>query len=195
MIDARQGPAPFPLFIHHLTICVSIMLFACPVFGGDLTDAGDCAFAPRNGEFSSFSKCLEQDKDRRLSISSKYVNKLQFRQQGLAEVYSPEHGWMYVNRTGRVVIEGVAAMDNGADQFHDGLVRFSMQGKWGFADASGNVVIRPRYDGALNFEKRIARVCIGCKDACVDKDCEYHRFEGGTWLCLDTAGKEVPCAP
>jgi len=181
------------MFIRNLTTTALILLLALPAFGGDRTGAGDCAFAHGSGEFRPFANCLERDTAGRLFVSRKLIKKLLFQENSLAEVYSPEHGWMYVNRKGQVIIQGVAAMDNGADRFNDGLVRFSTKGKWGFADVAGHAVIPPSYDGALNYDKGIARVCVGCKDACVDRNCEYHQFEGGKWLCLDTAGKEVNC--
>ena len=48
---------------------------------------------------------------------------------------------MYVSRKGKVVIWGVPVMDNGADSFHDGLVRIVRNGKYGFANRGGEVVI------------------------------------------------------
>jgi hypothetical protein len=32
-----------------------------------------------------------------------------------------EVDWMYVSRSGIIVVQGVPTMDNGADTFHDGL--------------------------------------------------------------------------
>ncbi|MGB2624201.1 MAG: WG repeat-containing protein [Candidatus Acidiferrum sp.] len=99
---------------------------------------------------------------------------------------------MYVNREGRAVITGVPVMDNGADWFHDGLVRIVRNGKYGFANRRGQVVISPVYDGALNFEKGLATVCKGCKSKCTaPHNCEYHVFAGGEWFQIDTRGTVV----
>ena len=95
---------------------------------------------------------------------------------------------MYVNRRGKIVISGVPTMDNGADRFHDGLVRILRNGKYGFANRRGEVVIAAIYDGAVNFEKGRATVCKGCESKCVDSGCEYHSFTGGEWFQIDAKG-------
>ena len=79
-------------------------------------------------------------------------------------------------------------MDNGADSFHDGLVRIVRNGKYGFANRRGQVVIPPIYDGALNFEKGRAEACKGCQSKCDDRDCEHHSFAGGEWFRINTKG-------
>jgi hypothetical protein len=50
-------------------------------------------------------------------------------------------GWIYVDRTGRVLARNVAAMDNGADGFHTGLVRVTRDGKWGLATTRGRLAV------------------------------------------------------
>ena len=77
---------------------------------------------------------------------------------------------MYVNRRGKIVISGIPVMDNGTDSFHDGLVRVVRNGKYGFANRRGHVVIPPIYDGVMNFEKGRAEVCKGCESKCDDRD-------------------------
>lgn len=128
----------------------------------------------------------------KLFLSEKFLKLLQFDSYGLASVLSARDGWVYVNRKGRVVIKGVAEMDNGADWFHNGLVRIFRNGKYGFANRRGQVVISPVYDGASNFEKGLARVCKGCEIKCTDRpDCEYRVFAGGHWFQIDTKGTVV----
>jgi len=122
-----------------------------------------------------------------LSILPQHIAHLDFDSHGLAVVYSDGHeGWMYVNRSGTVLVTNVASMDNGADWFHDGLVRFLRDGKYGFANRSGNVVIPPTFDGALNFERGRAPVCRGCRS---------ERLEGGSifvdgdWFFISRKGR------
>ncbi len=86
-------------------------------------------------------------------------------------------------------------MDNGADWFHDGLVRFVKGGKYGFANSKGQVVVPPVYDGAMNFEQGRAEVCKGCKSRCADPLCEYHLFAGGQWFRIDTKGNVLTQLP
>jgi hypothetical protein len=121
------------------------------------------------------------------TVSSRYLRELVFDQFGLAPVYSHEEGWMYVNRRGRVVLSGVARMDNWADTFHDGLVRVVRNGKYGFANRKGTIVVPAAYDGALNFENGAAEVCNNCR--CDERDSEHCALTGGQWSRIDTSGR------
>ncbi|MFH0784891.1 MAG: WG repeat-containing protein, partial [Pseudomonadota bacterium] len=115
-------------------------------------------------------------------------------EKGLASVREKDLGWMYVNKKGVVIVSGVATMDNWADSFHDGLVRFSRIDKWGFADTNGKEVVPPIYDGSLNFENGIARVCMGCRSEKESLNSEYHNWTGGQWTCINARGETVTCS-
>jgi hypothetical protein len=132
--------------------------------------------------------CIRQAADGKLFVSQQVLKLLQFDSYGLTPVLSAKEGWMYVSRTGRIVIIGVPRMDNGADSFHDGLVRVVRNKKYGFANRKGQIVISAHYDGAMNFEKGTAKVCIRCESKCVDRDCEYHVFAAGEWFQINTKG-------
>jgi WG containing repeat len=151
-----------------------------------------CLFDPERGEVPD---CLRKGATGELFIATQYLKELNFDAHGLAAVNSLEEGWMYVNREGRIVIDGVPVMDNGADWFHDGLVRIVRNGKYGFANRRGQIVVLPIYDGALNFEKGRAEVCKGCKSKCDDPDCEYHSFAGGEWFQIDVKGTVLTRLP
>jgi hypothetical protein len=142
-------------------------------------------------EVGEISNCLSQTAQGRLFVASKVLKQLRFDSYGLATVLSLKEGWMYLNRRGMVVVRGVPTMDNGPDAFHDGLVRVVRNKKYGFANRSGQLVIPPIYDGALNFEKGKAKVCKECESKCADGDCEHHFFSGGEWLQIDTHGNTV----
>lgn len=147
--------------------------------------ATSCLFDFESGEVPN---CLRQDAKGNLFVASPILKQLHFDSHGLASVLSRKAGWMYVNRNGKVVISGVPSMENGPDSFHDGLVRIVKDEKYGFANRQGQIVVPPIYDGAMNFEKGRAKVCKGCQSKCVAPDCEYHSFEGGEWLQIDTKG-------
>jgi hypothetical protein len=180
---------------RYLLLAMLAVFLSLSAFGEEESDPAACAFSPVNESFKNFSNCIKQDSKGNLSIAPRNVKKLRYKENGLAELYSSKQGWMYVNRKGKVVITGVAVMDNGADYFCDGLVRFSKDGKWGFANESGHVVVLPIYDGAMPFEKGVAKVCKGCESKCSEPECEHHYLSGGEWLCVNTEGKVVPCAP
>jgi WG containing repeat len=144
-----------------------------------------CLFDFERGEVPN---CVLKRTTGDLFIAPQYLKDLEFDSHSLAAVLSPTEGWMYVNRKGKVIIRGVAVMDNGADTFHDGLVRFVRDKKYGFANRSGRIVIPPVYDGAMNFEKGNAEVCKGCHSKCVEIECEYSVFSGGDWFLINTKG-------
>lgn len=144
-----------------------------------------CLFDFERGEVPN---CVLQNAAGGLFIAPQFLKDLDFDSGGLAALRSGAHGWIYVNRKGIVVIRGVPVMDNWADTFHDGLVRCIRNKKYGFANRSGQIVIPPIYDGAMNFEKGNAEVCNGCKSKCANPDCEYHVFSDGRWFLINTKG-------
>ena len=160
-----------------------IFVWAFPVNGEINTEGHKCLLPAQ--DFKEVSDCVKLSKKGQLFIASQYLRQLSFGKNGLAVVYSQEEGWMYVNRKGKVIITGVAAIDNGADIFHNGLVRFSQNKKWGFTNEKGRIVVAPIYDGAMNFENGLAKVCNGCESKCADKECEKHFFSGGEWFYIN----------
>jgi hypothetical protein len=105
-------------------------------------------------------------------------------------------GWVYFDRTGLVVVEHVAIMDNGADEFHHGLVRVTRYNKWGLANLKGKLVVPMQYDGLLANPSGLGWLaCSGCTTV---SDGEHSWPSGGTWSKLDSNGKvteRVTAAP
>jgi hypothetical protein len=137
------------------------------------------------------SDCIQKAANGKLIIKQQVLKHLKFDSHGLAAVRSETNGWMYVSRTGEVVIRGVPTMDNWADTFHGGLVRVVRNNKYGFSNRKGQLVISAVYDGAMNFENGKAKVCHGCTTKCVEQECEYHVLSGGEWFLIDTKGTVV----
>ncbi len=146
-------------------------------------------------ELGVIPDCLQKAGNGELSVKQQVLKQLPFDSHGLAAVKSLTNGWMYVSRTGKVVISGVPTMDNWADTFHDGLVRVVRNEKYGFSNRKGQLVISPVYDGAMNFENGKAKVCNGCTIKCVEQECEYSVFSGGNWFQINTSGTVVSRIP
>jgi hypothetical protein len=134
--------------------------------------------------------CISVNAQGKLRIAARYLSRMTFDSHGLAAVVSQEEGWMYVDRTGTVLVTGVLSIDNTAESFHDGLVVIVRGKKYGFADRKGRIVIDPVYDGAGNFEHGRAAVCKGCKAECIEAECGYS-FTGGEWFSVNTKGEAV----
>ena len=155
----------------------------------DKSDGIPCLFDLERGEVPN---CLHKSADGELFVAPQIAKQLDFDAHGLAVIRSGSEGWMYVNRSRKVVIAGVPSMDNWADSFHDGLVRFVRNGKYGFANRAGHIVIPPIYDGAMNFDSGTATVCNGCKSKSVG---EHHVFSGGEWFHIDSEGTVLARLP
>ena len=170
-----------PLF--SAAILTPLLFFAS---GENVKSGRPCMFDPERPDVPN---CIQTGNAGDLFVVDNYLRQLTFDRFGLAPVYTREDGWMYVNRRGRVVVSGVAAMDNWADSFHDGLVRVVKKGKYGFANQKGIIVIPRVYDGAFDFENGTAEVCRACH--CNDRDSEHCALTGGEWYRIDTRGRVV----
>ena len=96
-------------------------------------------------------------------------------------------GWTYyINNTATNVHP--YQFDNGPDYFTEGLARFESDGKMGFFDTKGTVVIPATYDFASAFCSGIANVCIGCTQV---HDGDHTSMNGGLWGHIDRKGKIV----
>lgn len=158
--------------------CAATHLAPCTFFGG-----------PEGTE--EVLECATSTSTQPLSVRPEVLAKLTFYPQSeLAAIWS-EGSWSYVNRQGEVAVSGVPTFDNGPDPFVDGLTRFQRNGKFGYANFDGSIVVPPTYEGALPFQGGYARVCSGCKLRVTPADQEHHTFEGGSWSCIATDGRKV----
>jgi hypothetical protein len=141
-----------------------------------------------NADRPEVEDCLHEGTDGSLQVSRRILKHLDFHSSDLAAIHTQKQNWMYVDRAGHVVVRGVPTMDNWADEFHDGLVRFVEDGKYGFANTHGKAVIAASYDGAMPFDSGRAKVCSGCS---LRSEGEHSQFVGGTWSVVDVNGAVV----
>lgn len=87
------------------------------------------------------------------------------------------------------VLYEVKWYDNGPDYLSDGLFRIIIEGKTGYANTVGEIVIQPIYACTEPFEGGKARVTLQCD---LSKDGEYTRMESDEWFFIDTKGNKVP---
>lgn len=79
--------------------------------------------------------------------------------------------------------------DNGPDYFVEGLRRFVKNGKIGFVDRNGKIVIEPQHGFATYFNYGYASFCDGCK---WEKGQEgYKEVVGEKWGIMNTKGETV----
>ncbi len=78
--------------------------------------------------------------------------------------------------------------DNGPDYVADGLFRIQKNGKIGYANLKGEIVITPRYTCAFPFENgraRVANECITIPEG------EHSVWQSQEWMYIDTKGNKV----
>lgn len=79
--------------------------------------------------------------------------------------------------------------DNGPDYPSEGLFRIVQDGKIGYADeATGKIVIAPKYECAWPFEDGKAKVSLKCGEEKMD---EYSMWISEEWIFIDKEGKKA----
>ncbi|WP_419870523.1 WG repeat-containing protein [Chryseobacterium sp. CT-SW4] len=79
--------------------------------------------------------------------------------------------------------------DNGADYFEEGVRRFVKNGKVGFADQNGKIIIEAKHDFVSFFNYGYAAFCNGCDWEKIDE--EHVRMVGGIWGVMNYKGEIV----
>lgn len=81
--------------------------------------------------------------------------------------------------------------DNGPDWIEDGLFRILRNGKIGYANKNGVIVIEPKFECAEQFENGVARVALNCKLVKDKSDSEHSAMESDSWFFIDKKGNKV----
>jgi hypothetical protein len=96
-------------------------------------------------------------------------------------------GYYAIDRKERLLFE-VLGMDNGPDYVENGLFRIKLEGKIGYANLQGSIVIKPQFDFALPFQNGYAVICYGGEDKLLN---EYIQHTGGKWGIININGEFV----
>ncbi|HTW80724.1 MAG TPA: hypothetical protein VME23_14355 [Terracidiphilus sp.] len=140
--------------------------------------------------------CVVENRNGVLFIPAKYWMHPSFNRYGLSAFWINEFGGVYVNHSGRIVIRDVALVDNGPDNFHHGLVTIERDGKYGYADPKGRIVVPMKYSCAINFRDQYSDVgplvCVGCR---IERQGEYGECLDGQWFRTDEKGSLTPSKP
>jgi len=78
--------------------------------------------------------------------------------------------------------------DNGPDNIAEGLFRIKKNGKIGYSDTYGKIVIEPQFDCAFPFENGKAKVSNDCKTV---PDGEHSRWISENWKYIDKNGQTI----
>ena len=122
------------------------------------------------------------DKFGYIDVKGSYIINPQYKyasnfSEGLAIVV-PENGKIrYIDKEGEIKIELKDA--DFAGNFHNGLAKYKLNGKWGFIDKSGKTIINPQYDNVFDFTENLAAISI------------KNDNEETLWGFIDITGKTV----
>ena len=112
-----------------------------------------------------------------------YIFAHEFTAGGISANLLPGRGWRYINTAGEVLVEPYV-FDNGPDYFVEGFSRFVEDGRIGFINESGQIVVDAKYEAAFPVEDGVARVGSGCEVVPVDEFREYTRWECSEWVSV-----------
>jgi len=123
----------------------------------------------------------------RIVIGARYRFAYEFSKEGIAAAIDLAGRPVFIDTTGAVKAEAYR-FDNGPDYFSSGRARVVANGKVGFIDERGVLVVTPRWDGATAFCGKVALVCNGCTRGTGD---DADVLSGGVWGAIDPKGREI----
>ena len=108
--------------------------------------------------------------------------------QQMAIVYTQDNRCIGIDKNQKELFQ-VYWYDNGPDYVQDGLFRIIKDGKIGFANEAGEIIIEPKYKCTEPFENGKAKATYDCDWA---KGKEHLMIINAKWLTIDTKGNETP---
>ncbi len=140
-------------------------------------------------EIDGVDWCGYADSSGNLKIPYKYTMAYTDTLKTIAFVANKKDGLIAIDSTGKKLFN-VFIYDNGPDYLSEGLFRIENKrnGKIGFADMQGNIIILPTYFHASPFKNGIAKVTkVGKKE----KVGEYTIITNGEWGLINKKGEII----
>lgn len=136
-----------------------------------------------------------RNKAGKLVIKPKFNKALTFSKLGIADVFIRPDKWYKIDLKGKILYQSYF-FDNGPDYYVSELMRVIENGKMGFANREGKIVIPPAFEYATPFaySTPIAMVCKGCQEELPSKDqggCRHADMVGGKWGMINSTGEII----
>jgi len=103
-------------------------------------------------------------------------------------VRTHEASYLGIDVKGNILFE-IYPFDNGPDYEQEGLFRIQKDGKIGYANMDGEIIIQPQFACAFPFEDGKAKVALACEEV-FDED-EYTTVHSDEWFYINTKGDKV----
>ncbi len=107
---------------------------------------------------------------------------------GSIAAVADKNGCYYIDLQGNRLAIKPFVIDNGPDYFREGMARFIENGKIGFLDREGQVVIKARFQFVTSFSEGLAAFCQNCQFI---KQGEHTIPKGGKWGFINQKGEIV----
>lgn len=174
---------------------IKLAIIALTVLSASVVSAGDsidCAYLPKSSKAGQLCSVQEYrncgtNLEGKMSLSKKHLLRMHYDRYGLATIFI-QGQYYYVKADGSML--PVIGYDNWADDYSEGLVRSSVDGKIAYYDRSFKQIIAPKYDGAWPFKKGRALVCTDCKRNLSDEE-GHTMMTGGLWGYINKKGEEI----
>lgn len=99
-----------------------------------------------------------------------------------------------INRKGQIIFDAYLfdnwPEDSNSDICKEGLFRIRKNGKIGFANKFGQIVIEPKFECAYPFANGKAKVAYNCETIMDDLDCNSS-WESENWFYIDKKGNKI----
>jgi hypothetical protein len=105
-----------------------------------------------------------------------------------AIVCHPKMGFVAIDRNEKVLYK-IFMFDNGPDEISEGLFRIIIDGKIGYANEKGKIVIQPKFECADPFKDGKAEVSLNCEKNVIDQ--EHVGWKSDHWFYIDKTGNEI----
>ena len=104
-------------------------------------------------------------------------------------VKDDKNGVVGINRKGEILFDAFIFGDVQLDSYSEGLIRILQNGKIGYADKTGKIIIKPKYKCALPFVNGRAKVAYNFE---VVKDkLENSIWESNSWFYINRNGERT----
>lgn len=107
----------------------------------------------------------------------------------VVDASKPSWGLIGIDQQGNRLFD-VYVFDNGPDWLSDGLFRIKRNGKIGYANSKGQIIIDPQFECASQFSNGKAKVAYTCTLINGPND-EHHSMESDSWFYIDKKGKRI----
>lgn len=104
-----------------------------------------------------------------------------------AIVFKEGEGFVAIDRSEKILYH-IFPFDNGPDEPSEGLYRIIENGKIGYANMKGEIVIAPQFACARPFKKGKAEVSVNCT---THKDGEHSFWVSEEWYYINKKGKKL----